>query len=382
MTSSTRQGKSSFAKQLLSVCLASALGTIIFFILLETAAIIITHTSWGKRHFPLATGTGTTQTKMVMLFHGLPTVPHEGYYLHKPGVYKRTQGDYRYTIEVNQHGFRGREFDRKPRNDLTRIVCLGGSSTLCIECDEESTYPRLVEKKLQAAAPNLQVEVINAGLANAGLAQVEAVLTAEILPLQPALILINSGVNNIKLEDDRQAQSWSSFKVWGGSVANWLYRQFHFARLTKEILYQKANRSSQRAFGIQQLADYQQRMLRIIDAAHRAAVSVVLVKQPIFLPQLPIPQDTVAMRRIEQAKHDGSATQDELRWWFQSRIHGINAAIAGQEQTPLVDAISAIYDGGEANFFNFCHLTPQGNEILAKQASAVILAAQGWSGPQ
>ena len=49
-------------------------------------------------------------------------------------------------------------------DDIFRILCLGGSTTLCGDLPEAKSYPDVLEKKLQHYYPSLKIEVLNGGM--------------------------------------------------------------------------------------------------------------------------------------------------------------------------------------------------------------------------
>lgn len=76
-----------------------------------------------------------------------------------------------------------------------RIVCVGGSTTEEGPSNDK-TYPKLLEQYLNAAFPDDQIEVINAGTPGAYL-HVHLLRFNQYMALEPDLIILHVGVNNL-----------------------------------------------------------------------------------------------------------------------------------------------------------------------------------------
>jgi hypothetical protein len=70
-------------------------------------------------------------------------------------------------IQLNSHGFRGDEFSKEKDDNTIRIFAVGGSTTYGFGVPNESSYPFLLQKKINSLNLEKKVEVINAGVAGA-----------------------------------------------------------------------------------------------------------------------------------------------------------------------------------------------------------------------
>ena len=105
-----------------------------------------------------------------------------------------------YRHGANKHnamGFRGEEFEvDKPANAF-RIVAIGGSTTYSIDVqDYRHSYPYLLEEHLHESGFD-DIEVINAGAAGYTSHQNLINLQFRALPLQPDMVLVYQGFNDI-----------------------------------------------------------------------------------------------------------------------------------------------------------------------------------------
>jgi lysophospholipase L1-like esterase len=88
----------------------------------------------------------------------------------------------------NSWGFRGKDFCPDKKAGTLRIVCVGSSTTEG-SGNEETTYPRYLEQRLQESFPGCTLEVINAGHHGQDLEDIVEVLRQRVVPLHPDVVL-------------------------------------------------------------------------------------------------------------------------------------------------------------------------------------------------
>ena len=123
----------------------------------------------------------------------------------------------------NSLGFRGREVDSPKPAGRYRIACLGGSTTYDDGVGDDETYPLKLEEFLRAARPDLDIEVVNAGVPSYTSAESLANLAFRVLDLQPDAIVLYEGIN------DWRPRTYPGFdsayfhyrKVWDGSTRHY-----------------------------------------------------------------------------------------------------------------------------------------------------------------
>ena len=116
-------------------------------------------------------------------------VPHPfSLYMPKPGYVAHGMQQH------NAEGFRSAELSGS--KDRCRIFCMGGSTTYSwSEKDIAYTYPSQLEALLEKSGAS--VEVINAGLPMGTSAEALATLQFRVLPLDPDLVILHVGLNDI-----------------------------------------------------------------------------------------------------------------------------------------------------------------------------------------
>jgi len=133
----------------------------------------------------------------------------------------------------NSYGFRGKEFEIKPHRK--RIVCVGSSTTFGIYVDSDKTYSAQLENLLNEGAHEFEFEVLNAGIP--GWVSTENLLNLQlrILPLQPDLVIIYQGRNEIFPQSfNNFASDYSHYRKadYSFKATNYLYKPlFKFSNL-------------------------------------------------------------------------------------------------------------------------------------------------------
>ena len=139
------------------------------------------------------------------------------------GDYKRIKPDQHYpTININSHGFRGPEFEAEKPDDTYRIFVIGGSSTFGIGTADGSTIPAHLERMYREANPfpQLRIEVINAGIPAAQSYTESLMVKNQILRLDPDLLIVYDGHNDIQYSIDNPGLDEGWFRYKGGHPAD------------------------------------------------------------------------------------------------------------------------------------------------------------------
>jgi lysophospholipase L1-like esterase len=125
-----------------------------------------------------------------------------GHWEMRPGLRSR-------FYRTNALGFRGPETSLEKPAGRFRIVVLGGSSAWGFGCTaDERTVPGRLQTLLRKLHPGLDLEVINAGQIGFGSTQELIYFHRQILPLEPDLVLLFDGYNDILADLTNPASGW------------------------------------------------------------------------------------------------------------------------------------------------------------------------------
>jgi len=140
----------------------------------------------------------------------LPGLPHE----HVPGAAGRLQGVW---VRFNSRGFRGEEIKDAGSSSLRRIVVLGDSLVFGQGVAERDTLPAHLERIIKAGRPDLDLEVINAGVRGYNIPEYLVMLEQRIVPLAPDIVLlVTTEINDLEREPwkprSERLKRWESSK--------------------------------------------------------------------------------------------------------------------------------------------------------------------------
>ncbi len=152
-----------------------------------------------------------------------------------------------YVKGLTQHnslGYRDKEFPAKKPEGTRRIVALGGSTTYTIKVEDNSkTFTSQLENSLKNQYGYKDVEVINAGVGGYNSWESLVNLQFRVLDLEPDLVIIYHGVNDIhtrlvphaayKSDNSGRRKQWENPRIafWEHSaLLRIISRKLHFTR--------------------------------------------------------------------------------------------------------------------------------------------------------
>ncbi len=147
---------------------------------------------------------------------------------------------------INSFGFRGREFKKKKKDDVYRIVCMGNSCTFEIKIPGKNTYPIILENMLNENSKK-RFEVINAGVPGYSSFQMLKYFKKSVVNYNPDMVIIQYGENDEEGTNKQQSPMpvvvyWLrnkllKFKVFRlVNMAYWKYQNWKFEN---DIKYQQ-----------------------------------------------------------------------------------------------------------------------------------------------
>lgn len=141
------------------------------------------------------------------------------------------------TVSYNEFGFRSSRLTtiEKPAG-VTRIFCVGGSTTACLLLDDQDTWPEQLQRLLQARYPEATIDVVNAGV-NASTTRNDINLIAQrVLAFEPDIIVMLAGFNDARIA---QQPDYSPIRMEKASYRSdrymYLYRKLKWMGI-KELL--------------------------------------------------------------------------------------------------------------------------------------------------
>jgi len=296
------------------------------------------------------------------------------------------------AFRVNSRGFLGPEFSPAKPAGAVRVFCLGDSTTAGdLLPSYDDTYPRQLERLLQARCPDRPVEVVNAGVGGYSSFQGRRWLETEILDYEPDVVVLYFGWN-----DHWPARLAGEDKVACGSTSErlraWLawskllqlsIRAYHTVRgratLPREAAGGGAPVASSSRPARVSLADYEANLRAMVAATRRRGGEAVLVTAPNYLACA-----TVADAEA-QAQADAQA-QAEALVALHERYNHVARRVANDTGACLVDAASQLEAAADAKALfwdpprDFIHLSAQGYGRLARAVADCPALARALEG--
>jgi len=224
-------------------------------------------------------------------------------------------------VYINSEGFRGPEFSKvKPENTF-RIFSLGGSSTFGLGVLDNQTYPYYYQQMLDDTNLDFNFEVINAGWSGWASVRETNVIKDRFLDYEPDLFIVLDGFNEIDKEVKKNNPNYS-------------------ATLWKERWIEACNLGKQKGFG------------------------VIVTLQPLVNSgkKLLTVQESEMLMKLE------NRYPTELYLEYADQLNGL------EKHCNVVQDLRGIYnDVSEPIFFDYVHVGPRGNQILAENMYTLSL---------
>lgn len=317
----------------------------------------------------------------------------EGYWKYEPHEEKwarDARGSYR--VQINNHGFRGPDFDVAKRPGVLRVLTLGASSTFGFENRDDETYPYYLQQILDRDAGPGGYEVINFGVPHIDSDQMVSLFRAEGVELAPDVVTVYEGVNDSKVAifDDVYGSVWT--RLGKSLLSVELLRNLTnaaFPPLAPPVVVHEA--AAERA-----AAHYVRNLDAIAAECRRIGARLIVVTQQMRSLLIEREQlhgvtyaDEVAFARraVDQAGTAGAPSYNAMQLSMgamlvvHSYVTNAVRAWAAAEHVPLVDGI-ALLDADRELILTWVHLAPKANETLARAIAAEIRAEAASSAPR
>jgi lysophospholipase L1-like esterase len=292
---------------------------------------------------------------------------------------------------INNHGFRGPDFEVAKVQGTFRVVCLGESSTFGYTDRDEGTYPALLQRRFDAR-PGARVEVINAGIAHFNTDHQVALLRAEVLGWEPDALTLYLGYNDALYPRPESAWQAASLKLDEYSAAYAALRKLANALLGPVLHYQWSaypERTSSAALARQ--IELHRRRTRanletIAALAAEQGAHILVARQPMTLWYAHHPgtvragvtyEGEVAEVRERLAREGSIPGPEAVLLVHRALLEEIDA-FAAAHGFPVVDNV-ALIDAHPEGLPTFVHLSEAANGRLAAALHAALapLVPQG-----
>ena len=290
---------------------------------------------------------------------------------------------------INNHGFRGPDFERAKPAGAFRVVCMGGSSTFGYTDRDEGTYPFLLQERFDAHPAGLRVEVINAGIPHFNTDHLVAALESEVLDWSPDVITLYCAYNDATYPLAENGWQAATRKLDEYSAAFACLRKILNTSLGDVVFHQWSNYLPQmtRAALERQIelhrAMTRANLVRIAELAQARRVRIVVVRQPMTLWFTRV-EHGLAQGPRPELTYEGEVEEVRARLEREGAITGWEAvllvhravleevdAFATERALPVVDNV-ALIDAHPDGLSTYVHLKEAANGRLAEALHAVL----------
>ena len=194
------------------------------------------------------------------------------------------------TYTINNHGFRGPDFEVVRPEGRKRVVCLGGSTTFGLGVADGRSYPRQLELQLNRLdTGGVQWDVINAGVTNYSSLQGVRLAERWLPQLKPDVVIVNySWGDHQRANAGISDQDRDMPPDWQVSVANAMSRSAAVQWLQRAWLELRppALPDTNRATVVWRvdLTEFNANIERITRSARSVGAQCIVVSSPISWP--------------------------------------------------------------------------------------------------
>ncbi len=360
-------------KRLLFVCVAALLSAV----LLELGVRAVFALRVGPS--VLLYGIRSPQAEEVTLSVETPDLKQGSYTKFKPHQIRvdraHATGEL-FQVTINGRGFRGEDPVVPKPEGVLRIVTLGASSTFGYHSREHETYPQQLEDLLNTNGERF--EVVNLGIPHSTSSDLVALFKAEALPLEPDVVTLYSGINDMhdRLNPPAVKAPVAAPPPWWRSALRWAKERVLVLKLVKDFVFPMG-------YGDQAPSDVErhrigksEQFLQNVSTVHEACrergilfvvatqqAKSMLLRDGEALSGLTYAEEVEVVR--EKLAELGLISSRERDLLTHNQLMNDLRVWARENSVPLVDVIAAL-DAERDVLLSWVHLSPRGNRLIAE----------------
>jgi lysophospholipase L1-like esterase len=278
------------------------------------------------------------------------------------------KGDYKWdeyiTLGVHVYPLSPREYNldqpvRPKPPGVTRVVCLGDSSTIGAEVRRDQPYPQVLQRILPQCWPDRKIEVLNFGRHGYTSYQGRLLMEQTWDLVRPDVLVFYFGANDMTIAPFREDKDWVKIPRWSLRLHQFLYTRSVLYRMLRNINLNYVSRRISLAVGKRREPDVRMRVTVPDFFANRDALRDRIVAAGGF--QIPIVSAGVTHFKVVPM----TCYLDYA---------------AGPDEVDEVALFSGEYRAGRLPFADFVHPNAYGHQLLAR--AIVEQLARRWGPPR
>lgn len=314
------------------------------------------------------------------------------YYKMAPGIYDAPPpyGAKGIKYRVNSLGFRGPDFDpaAKP-SGVTRVFCVGESSTFGMESADGETWPARLGFYLEKQKPGAY-EVINAGFDGYYSHNVRNLVIQELSNYHPDMLVIYAGLNDLNFENSLETTKTRSLAVKLNGLLYYRWSMLYTLVVEKVSVMMQGNPVPLIGQTDRSKEHFESNMTSLVRWCKSQSVKCVVVREMVNSAPAVFLSDSLTLREAQDSfssvSRDPSAAEyaQPLTLYRFVELMKSFKALCVTYGVPFIDVRPAMREAlqkGEKLMYDYGHLTPMGNDILGREIAAHLDAGSERNAP-
>jgi len=281
-------------------------------------------------------------------------------------------------IHINSRGFRGPEISQPKPASTVRMAFLGASTTYCGEVSSnEKAWPHIVTESLRRNWPAAQFDYVNAGVPGYGVQDSLKSLRVRVASLQPDVIVIYEGHNDISGIGLELARQQGLATQPTEKTLSWLSKySLLWYLVEKNLMILNKQRTALRAEGTLQIdretfaAPFEGDLIELVTASHQVVDLVALVTLSAQLRRDQSPKQKL-QASVTSLYYMPYMSADGVIESFES-FNDIIRKVARETGALMVENENSI-PGTKQYFADSIHFTDEGSRLQAERVSRALM---------
>ncbi len=292
-----------------------------------------------------------------------------------------------FEVRINNHGFRGEDFEIRKPPGTTRVITLGSSSTFGYYDRDNETYPYYLDVALKERCGADSIEVLNLGVPHLISEEIAALFFEEGLSYQPDVVTLYSG-NNDSMIPPTQERAAEVMTLRRRAIESLARRSL----IVRFLSYLREGGEELASIGgsligvhARERSDFfLEHVERIAKACEERGIAFIAMNQQkkstSWWPSSAAYRERMRSLTYQQeiaqtrarAEVDGELTNFELSMLVHGQMMEALRGWTQANQVPFVDIIEAL-DRDRHLLLSYVHLHPEANRMIAARLAEVIV---------
>ena len=302
------------------------------------------------------------------------------YYKMAPGIHD-APAPYTTKYRVNSLGFRGEDFNPQGKAPgVTRIFAVGQSSTFGAESADGETWPARLRYYLSTRKPG-GYEVINAGFDGYHSRHMKNLVLQELGRYQPDMLIFYAGLNDLNFETGLEQKKTSELALAIHRTLYYRWSMLYTLVSEKAAVMTQGNPAAGIGYVDKSLEHFTQNMTAVLNWCKAQKVQCVIVREMVHsVPSLFL-RDSVTVKEAQDSLSGGTRDKSGSTYAAPLTLHRYSElaktlkSLSASYGVPFLDVRPAMFEAleeGKKLMFDYGHLTPVGNDILAREIAKHI----------